>query len=126
MPFDILSLVEKDETLATCQCFNAEVCYGSGLRYDTSVATANVKNEVDDFLLDNDLPAYFLGVSQDFKHFGFAVSVLILNEDGTKIVRLLRKEACYCRFAPAYASGIIPSVLYANCARSYLLAPTSR
>ncbi len=114
MPFDILALIEKDETLATCQCFNAEVCYGSGLRYDTCIAAATVKNEVDDFLLDNDLPAYFLGVSQDFKHFGFAVSVLILNEDGTKIVRLLRKEACYCRFAPADASGKIPSVLYAN------------
>ena len=114
MPFDILSLVEKDETLATCQIFNAEVCYGSGLQYDTCVASASVKNEVEDFLLDNDLPAYFLGVSQDFKHFGFAVSVLILNEDGTKVVRLLRKEACYCRFAPADASGKIPSVLYAN------------
>lgn len=24
MPFDILSLIEKDETLATCQCFKAE------------------------------------------------------------------------------------------------------
>ena len=72
------------------------------------------KQEVEDFLLDNDLAAYFLGVSQDFKHFGFAVSVLILNEDGTKIVRLLRKEACYCRFAPADTVGKIPSVLYAN------------
>ena len=57
MPFDILSLVEKDETLATCQIFNAEVCYGSGLQYDTCVASASVKNEVEDFLLDNDLPA---------------------------------------------------------------------
>ena len=35
MPFDILSLIEKDETLATCQCFNAEVCYGSGLYTQT-------------------------------------------------------------------------------------------
>jgi len=57
MPFDILSLIEKDETLATCQWFNAEVCYGSGLRYDTCVATAAVKNEVEDFMLDNDLAA---------------------------------------------------------------------
>ena len=24
MPFDLLALVEKDETLAGCQCFNAE------------------------------------------------------------------------------------------------------
>lgn len=114
MPFDILNLIEKDETLATCQIFNAEVCYDSGLRYDTCVATAKVKSEVEDFTLDNDLAAYFLGVSQDFKHFGFAVSVLILNEEGTKIVRLLRKEACYCRFAPADAKGRIPKILYAN------------
>ncbi|MCM1142089.1 MAG: hypothetical protein NC453_26260, partial [Muribaculum sp.] len=108
MPFDIINLIEKDETLATCQLFNAEVCFGSGLRYDTCIATAPVKNEVEDFTLDNDLASYFLGVCQDFKHFGFAVSVLILNEDGTKIVRLLRKEACYCRFAPADKDGKIP------------------
>lgn len=114
MPFHILDLIEKDETLATCQCFNAEVCYGAGLHYDTCIATAAVKSEVEDFTLDNDLASYFLGVSQDFKHFGFAVSVLILNEDGTKIVRLLRKEACYCRFAPADKSGRIPAIYYAN------------
>ncbi len=114
MPFEILSLVEKDETLATCQCFNSEVCYGAGLQYDTCNASALTHGEVEDFCLDNDLPAYFLGVCQDFKHFGFAVSVLILNEDGTKVVSLKRKEACYCRFAPADASGKIPSVLYAN------------
>jgi len=124
MPFDILSLIEKDETLATCQCFNAEVCYGSGLRYDTKLSTLNTKQEVEDFYLDNDLAAYFLGVSQELapirspcfavKHFGFAMSVLILNEDATKIVRLLRKEACYCRFAPADTHGKIPKILYAN------------
>ena len=114
MPYNIIDLIEKDETLATCQLFNAEVCYGSGLRLDTCLATATVKSEVNDFLLDNDMSAYFLGVCQDFKHFGFAVSVIILNEDGTKIVRLIRKEACYCRFAPADASGKITSVLYAN------------
>lgn len=98
MPFDLLTLVEKDETLATCQCFNAEVCYGSGLQYCATEASASVKSAVEDFLLDNDLADYFLGICQDFKHFGFAVSVRILNEDGSRIVRLLRKEACYCRF----------------------------
>ena len=100
--------------MATCQCFNAEVCYGSGLQYCTTEASAKVKNDVEDFLLDNDLAAYFLGICQDFKHFGFAVSVLILNEDGTRIVRLLRKEACYCRFTPADAHGRISKILYAN------------
>ena len=40
MPFDILKLIEDDETLSTCQMFNAEVCFGSGLRYDTCLASA--------------------------------------------------------------------------------------
>ena len=114
MPFDLLALVEKDETLATCQCFNAEVCYGSGLQYCVAKASAAVKSAVEDFTLDNDLAAYFLGICQDFKHFGFAVSVLILNEDGSRIVRLLRKEACYCRFTPADCHGRISKILYAN------------
>ncbi len=38
MPFDILALIEKDETLATCQYFYAEVCLDSGLRYDICFA----------------------------------------------------------------------------------------
>lgn len=114
LPYNIINLVESDETLATCQLFNAEVCFGSGLVYDVAQASHSVAAEVEDFLLDNDLAAYWLGVCQDFKHFGFAVSVVILNADGTKIVRLLRKEACYCRFAVADKTGRIPKILYAN------------
>lgn len=40
LPFDLLALVKKDETLATCQCFNAYVCYGSGLQYCIKDASA--------------------------------------------------------------------------------------
>ena len=94
--------------------FNAEVCYGSGLVYDAELATAQVQAQVDDFMLDNDLASYFLGVCQDFKHFGFCVSVIILNEDASRIVRIVRKQACYVRFAPADKSGVIPNILYAN------------
>ena len=114
MPYNIIDLIESDETMSTCQMFNAEVCYGSGLVYDTELATAQVKSQVDDFMLDNDLASYFLGVCQDFKHFGFCVSVIILNEDASRIVRIVRKQACYVRFAPADKSGVIPYILYAN------------
>ena len=138
MTYNIIDLIESDETLSTCQMFNAEVCYGNGLTYDTTQATAQTQQAVDDFTADNDLASYlllrlsaalgnaqtslallslvrqFLGVCQDFKHFGFAVSVIILNESGDKIVRILRKEACYVRFAPADKSGNIPYILYAN------------
>ncbi|MBO5540191.1 MAG: hypothetical protein J5980_04515 [Muribaculaceae bacterium] len=34
MPYNILKLIEDDETLSTCQQFNAKVCYGSGLKYN--------------------------------------------------------------------------------------------
>ena len=85
LPYNILELIESDETLSTCQMFNAEVCYGSGLQYGTDECSASVKQQVEDFLLDIALPSYFLGVSQDFKHFAFCVSVIILNTEGTRI-----------------------------------------
>lgn len=114
MPYDILQLIEDDETLSTCQMFNAEVCYGSGLVYNCDDADNVTREQVQEFLMDNDLASYFLGACQDLKHFGFAVSVVILSNDATKIVRVVRKEACYCRFAPADKYGRIPQVLYAN------------
>ena len=75
MPYDILKLIEDDETLSTCQMFNAEVCYGSGLEYDTDECSASVKQQVEDFLLDNALSSYFLGVCQDFKHFAICANL---------------------------------------------------
>ena len=114
MPYHILDMIEKDETLSTCQMFNAEVCYGAGLSYNTAACSPEVKNEVEDFLLANSLPSYFLGVCQDFKHFGWCVSVIILDNEGKHIVGLHRKEVCYCRFSPAKDGGRIEYVLYAN------------
>ena len=114
MPYHILEMIEKDETLSTCQMFNAEVCYGSGLVYNTTACTQQIKEEVEDFLLSTSLPSYFLGVCQDFKHFGWCVSVLILDNEGKRIVSLHRKEVCYCRFSPAKEDGRIEYVMYAN------------
>ena len=113
-PYDILKLIQSDETLSTCQIFNAEVCYGSGLIYDAAGCNRKVQEEVEDFFLDNDMSSYFLGVCQDFKHFAFCVSVIILSADRTKIVRIIRKEACYCRFAPVNDKGVIDTLYYAN------------
>lgn len=114
MPYRVLDLIEKDETLSTCQMFNAEICYGNGLLYNTEACSAQVKADVEDFLLANALPSYFLGVCQDFKHFGWCCSVIILDNEGKHIVGLHRKEACYCRFTPANKKGVIERVLYAN------------
>ena len=118
MPYHILEMVEKDETLSTCQMFNAEVCYGSGLNYNSVNCVESVKEAIEDFLLANSLPSYFLGVCQDFKHFGWCVSVIILDNEGKRIVSLHRKEVCYCRFTVADDKGRIEYVLYANWKKS--------
>lgn len=118
LPYNVLDLIEKDETLSTCQLFNAEVCYGSGLIYNTEASDSRVKEEIEDFMLENDMPSYFLGVCQDLKHFAFAVSVVILSNDGKRVVNLIRKQACYCRFTPVNKDGVIEHVLYANWRKS--------
>lgn len=114
LPYRVLELIESDETLSTCQVFNAEVCYAGGLSYESADKGGPAARRVHDFFCNNDIPSYFLGACEDFKHFGFAVSVIILNKARNEIVRLVRKEACYCRFAPADSNGSIPYVLYAN------------
>ena len=53
MPYNILDMVEKDETLSTCQMFNAEVCYGSGLQYRSDSCTAEVKAGIRDRFFDS-------------------------------------------------------------------------
>lgn len=118
MPYHILELIEKDETLSTCQMFNAEICYGNGLQYNTDACSASVKAEVSDFLLANSLASYFLGVSQDFKHFGWCVSVIILDIEGKHVVGIQRKEVCYCRFSVADEHGISKYILYGNWKKS--------
>ena len=114
LPYHILDMIEKDETLSTCQMFNAEICYGSGLQYNTTECSASVRADIEEFLVCNNLGAYFLGVCQDFKHFGWCVSVIILDKEGKRIVSLHRKEVIYCRFSKANKKGVIENVLYAN------------
>ena len=74
MPYEILELIESDEALSTCQIFNAEVCYGGGLVYRTT--DDKLRDAIDDFILENDVAGYFLGVCKGFKQFGLCVSVM--------------------------------------------------
>ena len=93
MPYDIIDKVEGDETLSTCQQFNSEICYGAGLQYNTAGCTAPVAREVERFFLRNDFPSYYLGICEDLKYFGFAVSLIILNEQRDKVVKVMPSSA---------------------------------
>ena len=35
MPYNIMDLIESDETVSTCLMWNSQMCYGSGLQYNT-------------------------------------------------------------------------------------------
>lgn len=114
LPYDILSLIRSDETMTTCQTFNAETMYGGGLRYNTENCTTEVKAEVELFRASNVLPAVYFGCCQDMKHFEFAVVVIILNQEGSRIVKMIRKEAINCRFTVATKTGRIEKVVYGD------------
>lgn len=113
LPYSIIDKFEEDETLAACADFQSEVCYASGLQYKAP-EHAFFASEIEDFFEDNDMTDYFLGVCKDIKRFEFAVSVLIIDQTGKRITNIYRKEACYCRFAPAKADGTIEYIVYAN------------
>lgn len=114
MPYNILDRIEQDETISTCQTFNAEICYGAGLQYDTAQAPQPEADTVRYFLEHNDLQRVWYGQALDLKFWGFSVVVLYLNKQGNRIVSLQRKEAINCRFSVANRQGRISHIVYAD------------
>lgn len=113
MPYNVIHLIENDETLTTCMDFNAEICYGGGFEFNTDNCDISSKEQIKSFVRRNAISKYFLGTCKDLKYFAFAVSVIILNKNG-QIVSIVRKHTAYCRFAPAEKNGKIPYILYGN------------
>lgn len=115
MPFNLMDRIDRDETLSTCMNFTAEACYASGLEYR---ARKDVPEDdlspVATFCEENNLSRIYLGQCMDMKMFDFCVSVIVLDKRNEKIVRLIRKNAAYCRFSEADAKGHIRYVAYAN------------
>lgn len=114
MPFDIMDLVDADETVSTCMDVSTESLFASGVDLVADGAAADVADAVDEFELSVDLQSYWLGLSRDFTQFGFAVSVITLDKAHSSIKLVSRKEACYCRFSKADRSGRPRFLLYAN------------
>lgn len=126
LPYDLISLIGADEVTAQNKLFNVLTCYGAGPQLISSTATPSPLGrdgeglpvaglaEAQAWADRNDLPSYCLEQITDMKHFYFTVSVIILSRDGTRINRIVHKEACHCRLAPADRYGRIPYIYYAN------------
>ena len=115
MPYDILDLIQSDETVSPCITFNSELMYGGGLEYKADDENVIKPKELVEFLRYNSaLKQEFLGSCVDMKHWGFCVYVIILNKDGNYITTIERREAINCRFEVADGHGRINHVFYAN------------
>ncbi|MBO7238932.1 MAG: hypothetical protein J6V23_00425 [Bacteroidaceae bacterium] len=114
LPYAIINMIGKDEILAQNQCFNVLTCYGGGLKYvDYNTEKPTRDPEIKRFYDRNFLPAFWIDQITDFKYFYFAVAVIILSRDGSKIVQIRHKEACNCRFEKA-ENGRICHVFYGD------------
>ena len=114
LPYAMINMIGKDEILAQNQCFNVLTCYGGGLKYvDYNTEKPTRDPEIKRFYDRNFLPAFWIDQITDFKYFYFAVAVIILSRDGSKIVQIRHKEACNGRFEKA-ENGRIGHIFYGD------------
>lgn len=115
LPYKIRELIGSDEVTAQNKLFNVLTCYGAGIRLQdprTGLSTNNA--EALRFASRNSLPTFYLEQITDMKYYFFAVCVVILSRDGTRVNRLVHKDACFCRFQKADRQGRIRHVYYAD------------
>lgn len=112
LPYKIRELIGSDEVTAQNKLFNVLTCYSAGLRIDGGTETE--KAAADDWCERNFMSGYLLEQMTDMKYYFFTVCVIILSRDGTKINRLIHKDACFCRLQKANKRGRIRNVYYAD------------
>jgi hypothetical protein len=113
-PLEIINLQRKDEVISSNQFFNILAGYGSGVKFSTPEGDKVTDQEVVGFFKYNRSCKYLLEQMTDMKHFFFTVSVIILNGEGSKIVRLVHKEAMYCRFETCNDIGVSEHVFFGD------------
>jgi len=97
-PLEVVRKIRKDEVLSSNLQFNIFAGYGNGLSTKTKAGGEITDQAVVDFFKYNRAVKYLLEQQTDIKNLYFSICVLILSGDGTKIVRLVHKDAVNCRF----------------------------
>jgi hypothetical protein len=118
-PQQMLEMQRKDEVLSSNRFFNILSGYGLGVTYTNDDGSKVTNKEVIDFFTYNRNIKYLLEQMTDIKHWFFSVAVIILNAEGSKVVRLVHKDAMYCRFETANPkTGKIEHVFYGDWEKS--------
>ena len=114
LPFKLRDLVGADEVTAQNKFFNVLACYGAGLEFHDREGNPARNPDLLRFELHNSLQGYFLEQVTDMKYYFFSVAVIILSRDGSRINRIVHKDACYTRLRRADRRGRISHIYYAN------------
>lgn len=122
LPYKIRDLVGSDEVTAQNKFFNVLACYGAGLELKGADGLPSKDAEVLRFRRRSRLSTFFLEQITDMKYYFTALCVVILSKDGTRVNRLVHKDACFCRLQKADRYGRIRYVYYANWQKSGLMA----
>lgn len=115
MPYVIQNLVGKNLVLSQCQQYNIYSLYSQGVRFvDRKTLQDTDDHRVREFCLANSLHETFMEQCTDMKFYGFTVSVVILNREGSRILQIRHKEACFCRFEAPDKHGRSENIFYGD------------
>lgn len=115
LPYHVQRLIGDCEVTAQNIHFNVLTCYGAGLDWHDRETGKPVRSEeLTRFSERNFLPSFLLEQMTDMKYYFFSVCVIILSRDGSRINRIVHKDASYCRLQEADAKGRIHNIYYAN------------
>ncbi|WP_372775658.1 hypothetical protein [Mangrovibacterium sp.] len=113
-PCQMLEKIRADEVMSSNMWFNIATAYGRGFvvtEKGQPVATDEIKR----FFRRNNMVKYWSEQFTDMKHFFFSVLVLIVDNEGKKVVQIRHKEAINCRFETCNPdTGRIENIFYAN------------
>ena len=110
----ILEKIRADEVMASNMWFNVSTAYGRG--FQVTEAGQPVSNEeIKKFFRRNNMVKYWAEQFTDVKHFFFTALIIILDNEGNKIVQIRHKEATNVRFETCNPkTGKIENIFYAN------------
>lgn len=115
-PLKLRRLMGSNMVTAQGMSFNVLCCYGQGLRF---VNRDKAKTDTDDpeirqWCLRNSLHETFMEMATDMKFYYWAVTVVRLNFDRTRIERVSHLETCFCRLEKRDEHGRIRHVFYGD------------
>ena len=87
--------------------FNVLACYGAGPQLNGPDGKPTTNPDIRTFARRNALTSFFLEQVTDCKYYFMAVCVVILSRDGSRVNRIVHKDACYCRLSKADRYGRI-------------------